>query len=301
VFIDRVREVGGLKLETPVAALLKAPKLPSYVPLLFHGSARVRNLSAPAVAMSLFRFFDKAAECRFGTREDVVQAFKFVGEARVLLSGVAQDREVERWWKLEAKGRMKAIANLRRLGISLVTTPNFSLMVDRPRWDDLHSMRRIASVYHELVSEGQPAALHLNGRTQEDFSRWTEYVAAHPEVTHVAYEFTTGAKNLTRMHQHVRWLIDLAKGAGRRLSIVLRGGVQVIPHLSKYFDIIFIDTSPFEKAQHRELALINADGQRRWIKRMTPHGVPIDDLFHENVRTSEHWFASVLPKLALAA
>lgn len=300
-FADRIREVSGLDLDTPQAAPIAPPTSPSYIPMLFHGSARVGELSAEAVAIPLYRFFDKEGSCRFATRDEVGHAFKINSATNVFLSGVAQDHEVERWWKLETEGRIKAIANLRRLGIAMVTTPNFSVTVDRPRWDDLHSMRRIAEVFHELVSEGQAAALHVNGRTWRDFARWAEYIAMHPEVTHIAYEFTTGAKTPERMRQHSQWLIDLAQASGRRLGLILRGGLPVAVSLSRYFDISFIDSSSFEKAQHREVAAIDAGGRRRWVKRMTPEGAPIDALLSENVRASERWFANVLPKLALAA
>ncbi len=301
IFADRLREVGGLELATPFTTPLVSPSLPTYVPMLFHGSARLELYQGPAVALPLYRFFDRAAECRFKSVEAVANAYRLAPTTGIILSGVAQDHEVEAWWKLEARGRIKAIANLRRLDVAMVTTPNFSLMVDRPRWDDMHSMRRIACAYHELISEGQPAALHVNGRTQQDFNRWTDYVAAHPEVTHLAYEFTTGAKSPARMLQHAEWLVGIARGAGRRLGLVMRGGVQVAAMLSQHFDLNFVDSSAFEKAQHREIATIGPDGQRWWRKRFTEIGEPVDLHFEENVRVSERWFGELLPKLKLAA
>lgn len=301
IFAERVREVGGLDLDTPRAAPVSSPIGTPYVPLIFHGSARVSHFDAPVIGIPLYRFFDRNADCRFATRRDVADAFKINPAAQLLLTGVAQDHEVERWWKLETKGRIKAISNLRRLGIAMVTTPNFSVMVDRPRWDDLHSIKRIAEVYHELVSEGQATALHVNGRTRHDFSRWAEYVAAHPEVTHLAYEFTTGAKSSERMLQHAEWLTELAKASGRRLGLILRGGTLVTAQLSAHFDVTFIDSSPFEKAMHRLIASLDENGQRNWLKRPTSTGEPIDALFAENVRISESWFARLHPKVALAA
>ena len=289
VFTDRVREIGDFELETPSAQRIDPPPYVPHLPLLFHGSACEGRLNAEAVAIPLYRFFDRDAACRFTSRDEVAEAFKVERAAQLYLSGVAHDHEVERWWGLAAKGRIRAIANLRSLGIAMVTTPNFSLMVDRPRWDDMHSMKRIAEVYHELVSEGQAAALHVNGRTARDFERWAEYVTFHPEVTHLAYEFTTGARTPARMRQHASWLAGLAAASGRRLGLVLRGGSQVAGFLSTHFDVTFIDSSAFEKAQHREVAVLDADGQRRWVKRLTPKGEPIDALLDENVRVSACW------------
>jgi hypothetical protein len=54
----------------------------------------------------------------------------------------------------------------------MATTPNYSLFVDRPRWDDLHAMKRIAIVHGEFLEAGMPGALHVNGRTDRDFERW---------------------------------------------------------------------------------------------------------------------------------
>jgi len=104
-----------------------------------------------------------------------------------------------------------------------------------------------------------------------------------------------------RMLQHAAWLIALAEGAGRRLGLVLRGGVQVAALLARYYDVSFIDSSPFEKAQHREIATIDANGRRRWHKRLTSAGETVDMHLEENIRVSQKWFERLLPKLKLAA
>lgn len=300
-FADRVREVGGFALETPIASPLPSPVQSGYVPMIFHNSARAGDLVTRAAAMPLYRFFDQFGDCRYQSRRDVSDGFKVDGNAELILSGVAQDKEVEKWWKLQTAGRVKAIGNLRRLGITMVTTPNFSLIVNRPRWDDLHSMARIAEVYHELVSEGQPAALHVNGRTQRDFERWAEYVSAHAEVTHLAYEFTTGTGHAIRMQQHTEWLSFVARSAGRRLGLILRGGAKVAGALARHYDVTFLDTSAFEKAHHRFVASIDDDHHRKWTKRSTVVGDPIDNLLAENVRVSHAWMQGLLPTLPLAA
>jgi len=59
--------------------------------------------------------------------------------------------------------------------------------------DDLHSIKRIALVHSEFLDEGLPVTLHVNGRSEADFKRWTDFLVARPEVTDIAYEFTTGA------------------------------------------------------------------------------------------------------------
>lgn len=301
VFVDRVREVQGFELATAPGPVLASPTIPPYLPMMFHGSALVRRFDLSAVAIPLYRFFDRFADCRFDSSAAVRDTFRLSNATGLILSGVAQDHEVERWWNLETRGRVKAIGNFRRLGVSMVTTPNFSLMVDRPRWDDLHSMRRIVLAYHELVSEGQPAALHVNGRTRQDFQRWGDYVSSHPEITHIAYEFTTGTRNPGRMQQHAEWLAELSLASSKRLGLLLRGGSMIAARLGHHFDVSFIDSSPFEKAQHRMIASLGADGQRYWEKHPTMLGEPVDGLFVENLRVSQRWSAINLTKFKLAA
>ncbi len=300
-FTDRMREVGGWELDTATAARIKPPQSIPYVPMVFHNSARAGALQASAVAMPLYRFFDESGESKYTSRDGVSAGFKIRNDADLFLSGVAQDHEVEKWWMLGAAGRVKVIANLRRVGIAMATTPNFSLMVDRPRWDDLHSIKRIAQVYHEFVSEGLPAALHVNGRSARDFERWADYISAHSEVTHIAYEFTTGTGNLERMRQHTAWLTALSRSVGRRLGLIVRGGIQVIDELAHAFDVIVVDSSAFTKAHRRFVAYIDQQGHRRWNKRETPTGQPIDELLEENVSVSALWMQRLLPTLALAA
>jgi hypothetical protein len=73
------------------------------------------------------------------------------------------------------------IRALKAAGVGLVTTPNYSLFLDRPRWDDMHAMKRIALMHEEFLAEGMPAALHVNGRTDSDFRHWGSYVTARPK------------------------------------------------------------------------------------------------------------------------
>jgi hypothetical protein len=56
---------------------------------------------------------------------------------------------------------------MRSLGVTLVTTPNFSLFIDQPRWDDLHSQKAVMIAHEEFLSEGLPAALHVDARTPQ--------------------------------------------------------------------------------------------------------------------------------------
>ena len=161
--------------------------------------------------------------------------------------------------------------------------PNYSLFVDQPRWDDLHSIKRIALVHEEFLSEGLPAALHLNARTQKDWERLQEFVAARPEITHVAFEFATGAGWAQRAPWYADKLARLAAGVGHPLHLILRGGGRLLPVLARAFaDITLVETSVFMKTQSRQRAFRSAPGVLSWRSSPTQKGEFVDALLREN-------------------
>jgi hypothetical protein len=165
----------------------------------------------------------------------------------------------------------------------MTTTPNYSLFLDRPRWDDLHSMMRIAIVHSEFLAEGMPAALHVNGRTDHDFDRWAHFVRSRDGITHVAYEFTTGTAVAGRRMQHVTWLIRMARAVRRPLHLIVRGGADLLPLLRGGFaSVTFLDTSVFIKTMMRQQAHLRDDGRTEWQQKTTALGEPLDELFASN-------------------
>ena len=120
--------------------------------------------------------------------------------------------------------RAEALRAMRMGGVSFMTTPNYSVTLNVPRWDDLYAIKRIGLIHAEMIGEGMPTALHVNGRTDTDFRRWAEFIAARDEVTHIAYEFTTGTGWVRRRDHHAAWLCGLARDVGRPLHLVVRGG-----------------------------------------------------------------------------
>jgi hypothetical protein len=200
----------------------------------------------------------------------------------VLLTGTAADPPLERWWSLGPQ-RRAAIRALRGLNVALVTTPNFSMFSDQPRWDDLHSMKRIALVHEEFLSEGLPAALHVNARTERDWDRWRDYIAWRPEVTHIAFEFATGAGWADRIDWHADQLAQLASAIGRPLHLIVRGGGKVLPGLVKAFSgITVLETSAFLKTVKRQRATLTATGTVTWRPSPTNENEPLDALLTEN-------------------
>lgn len=154
-FSDRVREVDGFALEamsrTPILA---PPSLPRVVPVLFHGNRRTGGLAYAVVALPFFRVLDRhGGTPRFATRQALLAAFGIAPGTPIVLTGIDRDAPLERWWGLGEARRRAAIRALLAVGAVLATTPNYSLFVDVPRWDDLHAMKRIAIVHREFLDE----------------------------------------------------------------------------------------------------------------------------------------------------
>lgn len=282
-FARRVREIGGFPLDSvPRAQLLAAPALPAVVPVFYHGDNRETPFRAPGVCLPLYKVIGREnGEARYATAQELANGFRIAADVSVILSGTAPDKPLERWWSLgtDRRGRIR---ELRGLGVALVTSPNYSMFTDQPRWDDLHSMKRIAITHEEFLREGLPAALHLNARTERDWERWTIYVAARPEITHVAFEFATGAGWARRTAWHAEQLARLAKGAGRPLHLVMRGGAKVVPTLAAAFSgLTLLETSVFMKTQSRRRAVANGSAVN-WQASPTKADEPLDALLMDN-------------------
>lgn len=283
-YTEQVREINGFELSTtPRSSTQSCALLPDFVPILYHKGRRERRLCNGAVAIPLYALFDKRAGApKYGTREELCDAYGLDKDIQIILTGTDQDPPLERWWRYGTERRSQAIANLKALGIALVTTPNYSCFAHVPRWDDLHSMKRIALVQAEFANAGVPAALHVNGRAERDFNRWGLYLAQRPEITHIAYEFGTGAGYPERMPQHIEWLKDLARVAGRRLTLVVRGGLTALASLADAFDIVFLDTDVFMRSMNCQSAVRMGNARLRWEPTPTARGEALDDLFDRN-------------------
>jgi Domain of unknown function (DUF4417) len=298
-FAQRVREIDGFSLDNvPRARVLQPPRLPALVPTIFHSDKRHGTFSASSTAcLPLYRVICRNdGQTRYANPQALATGFGIDRDVSIILTGTAFDPPLEPWWSLGA-GRLDAIRKLRDLKVSMVTTPNFSLFTDQPRWDDMHSMKRIALVHEEFLREELPAALHVNARTERDWERWSEYVAARPEVTYVAFEFGTGAGWAERMDWHANQLSLLAEAADRPLYLVVRGGAKVLPVLIKAFaGTTILETSAFVKTVKRQRAALNAKGIVEWAPCPTDATEMLDNLFAENWRTVAASYAGLIGK-----
>jgi hypothetical protein len=306
-YVERWREVGGFDLLSAPDVPAAAPALlPSMVPLIEHGSAREGALNFPIVALPLYRLIDlDTGRSRFADRESLAQRFGIEPSARLIVSGVGRDRKIERYWALP--NRPALLDALRALDITLITPPNFSVLTGVPRSDNLHAMKRIMLAFCEMAQAGLPAALHVNARTERDYARWAEVIAARNGIECITCEFATGAGRGRRIDWHVSQLQELAATVGRPLRLIMRGGLRVLEPLRAAFtSVTMIDTDAFARARARKQAWFTEAGKLVWRNHPTGKGEPLDALLQHNVATlySHHVYLARLHtdhRLALSA
>lgn len=284
-YVDQLREIGNFYLRNvPRAPVIPVTVSQEIVPLIYHGNSRATALQNDIFALRLPDLINYATgEIRFKTREELCRAFHISQNAEIILTGVNQDKRIEPWWALANK-RIPIIKLLVGLGIKLVTVPNFSVILDHPRHDNMHAMKRIALLFSEFQSAGLACALHPNGRTEQDFVRWRRFIAAREEVRVLAYEFTTGTARKARINFHLDQLAKLAEGAGRDLDIIVYGKPDVIPTLRKSFKkVVYIETNSFMQSIKRQRAVREKNDALAWKSAPTEINEAIDRLFAHNL------------------
>jgi hypothetical protein len=279
-----MREVGGVGFENaPRAQANGVPTIPMVVPFIDHRYGRSAMLNEPVVALSLYDLVNLATgRSHVTSRAELADRFRIPESAAIILSGVGKDGPIERWWELNERAAI--LEAFKALDITLVTTPNYSVLTDVPRMDNLHAMKRILLAWTEIAAAGLPAALHVNGRTLYDYVRWGDLIAERSEIEILAFEFATGCGRGERIDWHVAQLGALANRVGRPLALVIRGGGRKLSELRRHFaHVTLIETEAFSRTIRRRRAYLTESGRLRWAKFPTPEGAPIDDLLAHNV------------------
>lgn len=291
-FVSRVQEIRGFTLDNiPRAPDLQFPSIPGVIHHLYGASHRNGRLRVPAVSVPLVKlFYRKTGLPKFRTKAEVAKAFGFDPKASLVINGVSEDQPIEDYWTHRRATKLPNSFAL--LEPVLISVPNYSVFANVPRWDDLYSIKRIAISWYEFMLAGIPASLHLNGRTDSDWNRWTEFINNHPEVRSITFEFATGAAHKERAEYYVQKLIELANNVDRSLQLLTRGGVQYLNRLDAAFaECILIDTNSYVKTTKRRKLEWHAGQKKHWRSAKTPKGAPLDDLLLHNTQTTEAMIA----------
>lgn len=283
-FVARLREIGGnFGLEDiPRHAAHPRPELPRLVPMLYHGYNREGVFAPPAVSVPLYSLYDRGSgDLKFGSHAALCEAFRIAPGTQLVVSGTHVDRHLERWWGLGAEARRSVLDALGQFPVAAITSPNFSLFSNAPRWDDMHAMKRIAITWHEMIAAGLNTALHVNARTHYDWRRWRDFVGEREEVNVLAFEFATGAADPIRLPWYVDQLCRLADEVRRPLTLIVRGGGSIISELrNSYANVCLVDTTPVMKAVKRQKAS-RRNGTLKWVS-VANQEVPVEQLLEHN-------------------
>lgn len=248
-------EVDGFQLDN--VSLTPCPStapMASIASLIYHGSKRRTPITKSTVALRLTDLFDfRNGKSRFETRQSLNEHFEIDDSCNIIVSGVDHDKRIEPIWAMQQR-RLNAFSAMTELKLVSISPPNFSTVLNVPRTDNMHAMKRIAIVHEEMCRSGLPAALHVNGRTENDFIRWAKFIKDRDFIDTISYEFITGSGLSERLKQHCDWLIMLMQIVGRDLNLVVRGNPLCIDHLIQFYNITYIECTSFMKAMKRQIS-----------------------------------------------
>jgi hypothetical protein len=285
-----LREVASVEaLDYRPQSRLKAPslgRLPLYIPQIHHGYRRSQPFRGRDgyVAISLADIFSKKWQTNCTSR-DLRKHFTVDPSAKVLALGVADDVSLEKWW-----GNFAHQLNLlKRMGVSAVTTPNFSIFENAPRSQTLIHIARIHK-FSELLSTADLGVIpHVYAQTDVDWKGWESFLQEQNHISILAMEFQTGLQSPRRATEYIRHLEELQESVGRPLSLVAVGAARYALPLVKVFGerLTIVDSNPFMKAMWRRGTNVIGPLSVRWIDRHTQKNEPVDSLFRENVTAYE--------------
>lgn len=286
-YVERHREVDGWDLTTiPTARTVELPRLPDWIPMLQGSLLGQRNSPLDdCLALPLtYALKGRGHATRGRTRQELAQSYGGRPRHGWVLSGVQEDPAVERIWTLPDISRIAR--QLVHAGAIFATSPDFSTILDSPRHDNLHAMKRIAWVWYHMTQGGLCTALHVNGRTDHDFVRWAEFVRVQPAVKAIAFEFLTGTATKQSADQYRERLAGLAAAVGRDLTLVVRGNADAARALrSNYKQVVFIDSTAYMRSTKRRRAFVNANGNVAYLPVHTSTTREARSLLRHNIHT----------------
>ncbi len=263
-------DVGGL-LDFTIASVtpVNSSDLPTYIPLLQHCYSRRAVLNVEIIALHLWKVFKRDRDgryvCRFRDGAHLRAAYRLHPDTKILLSGVAIDRHLEVFWAEHRKANLAA--QLARLGICGVTTPNFSFFTDVTGFQILRNFRRILLTAERLSAAGIPVAIHLNAITDRNWELWYDLLSQHSNSNVVALEFQTGLAVIEEGRKTLERVAELQQKLGRLLHPILVGGAKHYLEAEKLFHrFSVVDSRPFMEAQARTVLTREVSGAFRWRK-----------------------------------
>lgn len=296
-FYNRLREIKGFSYRQTVPITQEELHLPSYIPMIHHGSRRTQSLNTPIVALSTYQLFHMVFDtyrCIVDSPTDLRARYRLNPNTRIILRGTSIDNDLEKYWSY--RRRDKAATQLASLHISGVIGPNFSHFLDVPRTDNLYNRKRQLICLEEFQKAGISPIPHLNAITSADWSFWRDYLIQNEGIVYVCVEFQTGNKNRTQAKFAIDRLALLQRQMKRSLHPILVGAAQFTELLAEKFQrFSLLDSRPFMATVNRQLIAVDPINHAK-IQSITHHtrpGDPIDRLLLHNIDQYSSWIGNL--------
>ncbi len=276
-FLAVWRDTNGITITT-TSLRQDAQPLPNYIPLIQHGHRRTAPLHAPFAALTTFDVTRHDRRTNDMVRDPHAMRAKFQLEpaAGIILSSVAPDRELERYWRERHDRRL--VEGITATNPTHIIAPNFSLFRDVPRFDNLANIKRSLLCAEEFSTAGLSVIPYLAGITAHDWERWAGFLREHHDITMVCKEFQTGPGASIIGAWHISRLQELQQRLARPLHILAIGGRRHLAQLHTFAHWTIIDSVPFMRTMHRRTLTPHG-----WQETPTPPTAPLDDLLAHNI------------------
>ena len=138
------KSMAGISPTIPTARTVEMPRLPDWIPMLQGNLARPARMTALDDCLALpltYALKGRGHATRARTRQEAVAELRSsAAPTDGCFPGVQEDPAVERIWPLPDISRIAR--QLLHAGAIFATSPDFSTILDCPRHDNLHAMKR---------------------------------------------------------------------------------------------------------------------------------------------------------------
>ncbi len=282
-----IRHLGGLDLDWPRPVQHpRLPELPDHLPVLVQAYAD--QVDIPWVALHGARLFGLGgARLTPKHHRQLREVYHLARTTRVAVEFFVEDRVLEGLWR----NRALVIDQIRRLGVDLVLTPNFSVWAPDMRFVHLANIRRAAVYYHLLVEASIPAIPDVSFYFFEPDGRlWSEWVNNQRDVQ--AVSLFCGGKKIHASKRALRETVEdiaLFHRAVRPDVAFILGGVHAPDRLAEYRQatpgrrLVFCNGMAYALAQRRKLLDAHSPAARSARECFLLNCAHNDRIYHEIV------------------
>lgn len=289
-FAARMVEVGGFR-NTFIRSVTQIgmPNLPRYIPVIYSKTGRCLPLRREMTAVPFWRIIGgpaKGYELLVESESDLREKFLIAESTKFLVVGAGFDSKLENFWcNLH---RRDLLARLPSLGVTAVTTPNFSFFTDMMGPTKMYNFRRILLATQALSEAGVTPIPHLNALTSRDWENWYSFLKDQSQIRTVAKEFATGLAQADLGVQELHRLANVQEKLGYPLHLVAMGGSQFARNLNTLFPghWSITDADPFIKTVKRQVPCLS-NGVRGWRTEPLPKNSPLDQRLNQNIQFAE--------------